>query len=387
MKAWRTCFLNACYAKDFDAGIEGALLASYRFTNYQKEEKLKQSLKKISFYLDAEDQVGSLSERLNEITKTVDCVFVARDWSNQPTNELGPDRYTEEVEALAAKAGLNCTVMHEDELIKRGMNLIMAVGKASVERPRLIHLEYKPKAPAKAKIALVGKGVMYDTGGLSLKPSASMMGMKMDMSGSGCVVSTILAAAALELPVHVHVVTPVVENAVAGNATRPGDVVAAKNGKTVEIENTDAEGRLILADALCYAEDLGVDRIVDVATLTGACLIALGDEIAAVLSSDEETKQMILESSKLRGEKIWPLPLEENYKKLLKSPIADLRNIGGRNAGTITAALFLKEFVEKTKWAHLDIAGPSDTEKELPICPRGGTGFSTMTLVEFLKRC
>ncbi|MEZ4703822.1 MAG: leucyl aminopeptidase [Bdellovibrionota bacterium] len=367
------------------AAVEGALLSSYRFNNYLGDEKLGQTLKEMNFYIASEDVAHAVSNSIQDVMTVIDSVFMARDWSNQPTNVLGPDLYTKQVQDLAKQYNLSCTVLDEQELIKRGMNLVIAVGKASVERPRVIHLEYKPAGAAKTKIALVGKGVMYDTGGLSLKPSASMMGMKMDMSGSACVVATILAAAKLQLPVHIHVVTPVVENAVAGNATRPGDIVKAKNGKCVEIENTDAEGRLILADSLCYAEELGVDYIIDVATLTGACLVALGDEVAAILSSDETMKNTLLECSKKVGEKFWPLPLEENYKKLLKSPAADLKNVGGRNAGTITAALFLKEFVEKAKWAHLDIAGPSDTEKELPICPKGGTGFSTATLVEFLR--
>jgi leucyl aminopeptidase len=265
------------------------------------------------------------------------------------------------------------------------MGALLGVAKGSHNRPRLIHLSYKPSKKPKRHIAIVGKGITFDSGGLSIKPSASMETMKMDMAGAAAVLGIFQVLKRFDLPWKVTGVIPAAENMPGGGAQRPGDIVRAMNGKTVEVINTDAEGRLILSDALCYAAKEKPDEIVDIATLTGACVVALGHNIAGILGNDQKFITQIIEAGKKAGEKLWQLPLEQDYKEGLKSDVADMKNVTGKGAGTITGALFLSEFVEVKHWAHIDIAGPGMGEKEQTYVPKGGTGFGIRTIVEYLR--
>jgi leucyl aminopeptidase len=263
----------------------------------------------------------------------------------------------------------------------------MGVGCGSAEEPRLIHLTYRPAGATDStpSIALVGKGITFDAGGYNIKPTGHVEDMKMDMAGAAAVLGTMQALSQTRPDVIVHGIVPAAENLVSGTAYKPGDVIRSLNGKTVEIMNTDAEGRLVLADALCYAERLGVDRIVDLATLTGACMVALGPHTAAVFSTDDGFASRICAAADNAGEDVWHMPLNKKLRPMLKSPVADMKNIGQRWGGAITAALFLKEFVGDVTWAHLDIAGPAFAEKAEGHITRGGTGFGVATLVALLE--
>ena len=253
-----------------------------------------------------------------------------------------------------------------------------------MEEPRFIKVAYKPSGKPRRKVALVGKGLTFDSGGLSLKSAKSMETMKLDMSGGATVLGVMRVLSQLKPPVQVTAYVPSTENLPGGNAQKPGDVIRYKNGKTVEVLNTDAEGRLILADALiCAAEDKP-DVIIDLATLTGACMVALGTQVAGVLGNNQELIDALIRCGKEAGEFLWQLPLVKEYKEDIKSAVADIKNIGGSHAGAITAALFLEEFVGNVPWVHLDIAGPAFAEKDLPYIPKGGTGFGVRTLVRYL---
>lgn len=366
-----------------DVCIEGFLMGSYKFTQYKSEKNAIPTIKQLEVFSLNEKELKPKVQRLEKILRGT---FLARDLVNEPANIINPMSFAKIAQDVAKKAGITIHIIKGAELKKENMNLIMAVAQGSANEPCLIHVEYKPTKKAKHTVALVGKGVTFDTGGLSLKPAAPMLGMKMDMAGAASVLGAVWAAAELELPVHVHAIMPMVENMPSDRAIRPGDVIRGRNGKTVEIDNTDAEGRLILADALNYAEDLKPDYMIDVATLTGACVIALGDEIAALYSTDSELNDRLEKASQDVGEKMWPMPMEKSYFSQMKSEIADFKNVGGREGGSITAALFLKEFVSKTKWAHLDIAGPSEAQKDWPTCAKGATGYPVRTFVTFLEQ-
>jgi leucyl aminopeptidase len=264
------------------------------------------------------------------------------------------------------------------------MNGILGVSAGSRNGGALIHLTYRPPRRAKARVAIVGKGITFDSGGLSLKPAKGMETMKMDMSGAAMVLGIMKALPALEPAVEVHGFVATAENMPGSGAQKPGDIIRFRNGKTAEVLNTDAEGRLVLADALCLAAELEPDCIIDAATLTGACVVALGPRVAGILGNDQKLIDKLVESGSRSGESIWQLPLYEDYEDDIKSTIADIRNIGGGYAGTISAALFLRHFVGKTKWAHLDIAGPAWTDRGLPYHPKGGTGFGIRTLLHYL---
>jgi leucyl aminopeptidase len=266
------------------------------------------------------------------------------------------------------------------------MNLILAVGMGSKERPRLVHLEYLPKGKAKRNVAFVGKGVTFDSGGLSLKTQDGMYGMKADMAGAAAVLALMWAVGHLKPQARVHGVFPLVENVPSSHSVKPGDVFTAHNGKSVEIENTDAEGRLILADALSYISSQGVDEVVDVATLTGACTVALGEDIGGLFTAHKPLRAKIEKASAHAGEKFWALPMETPYKRHLKSDVADMKNVGPRWGGAITAAIFLSEFVkEGVPWAHLDIAGPAFISHEWPTSSKGATGFAVRTFLGMVQ--
>jgi leucyl aminopeptidase len=309
----------------------------------------------------------------------------ARDLQNLPANVATPSYLAKRAEEIAAEHGaVAVEVLGREEISKRGMGGLEAVSRGSAEEPALIVLRYEAGGNG-PKLGLVGKGVTFDTGGISLKPSASMHEMKMDMSGAAAVLEGVAAIAELELPLGIVAVVPATENMPSGSATKPGDIITQYNGKTVEVNNTDAEGRLILADALSYCAELGAERIVDLATLTGAVLIALGSTYAALISNDDELASEVERAARETGELAWRLPLHPEYKELTKGTVADLTNAAAkRKAGTIYAGAFLQEFVEGRPWAHLDIAGTSwDVGRE--YVGKGPTGFGVRLLVELAR--
>ncbi len=312
-------------------------------------------------------------------------VILARELVAAPPNVVTPEKLAETAADIAQHYGLELKILEREQCEALGMGAYLGVAQASDLPPKFIHLTYKPAGTAKRKLAIIGKGLTFDSGGLNLKPTGSGIEMmKIDMGGAAAVLGAAKAIAQIKPDVEVHFISAATENMVSGHAMRPGDILTASNGKTIEVNNTDAEGRLTLADALVYADKLGVDSILDLATLTGACVVALGDDIAALFSPDEELAQSLAKAAELSGEKLWPMPMEEKYFEGLKSVVADMKNTGPRAGGSITAALFLKQFVKETPWAHLDIAGPVWAEKENGYNSPGATGYGVRMLVQWV---
>ncbi len=312
-------------------------------------------------------------------------VILARELVSAPANVVNPLVMVETATAIANEYGLELQILEKEDCEKLGMGAFLAVAQASDLPPKFIHLTYRPEVTPRRKLAIVGKGLTFDSGGLNLKPSGSGIEMmKTDMGGAAATFGAAKAIAQLKPDVEVHFISAVTENMISGRAMRPGDILTASNGKTIEVNNTDAEGRLTLADALVYADKLGVDAIVDLATLTGACIVALGDNMAGLWTSDDAIASQLSEAAALAGEKFWRMPLEEKYFDGMKSVVADMKNTGPRAGGAITAALFLKQYVEKTPWVHLDVAAPVWTEKEDGYNNPGGTGFAVRTLVNWV---
>lgn len=312
-------------------------------------------------------------------------VMLARNLANAPANRLTPEDMAEEARKLARRHDMNCEVLERDDIESLGMGALAAVGAGSVNDPRLIILEHAPAGHAdEAPLVVVGKGITFDSGGISIKPAAGMWEMKGDMGGAAAVMGLFEALGQLETPRRVIGLMACAENMPDARATRPGDVVKTLSGKTVEIVNTDAEGRLVLCDALTYAQQRwNPSLIVDVATLTGACVVALGDDVAGLFCQDATLAQRIKDLGDLVGEPYWPLPLWDRYFELLKSETADFANAGSRAGGASSAAVFLKQFITfDGSWAHLDIAGPGFVTRKIPNCPAGGTGFAVRTLIE-----
>ena len=315
-----------------------------------------------------------------------EAVVWARDLGNTPGNDLGPAELAREAGALAKRHGLRFRVLDKRGIERERMGGLLGVNAGSARPPVFLIGDYAPKS-ARGTAVLVGKGITFDSGGISLKPAASMGEMKYDMMGAATVFACLAAAAELRLPVRVVALAPVTENMPGGSATRPGDILRMRNGKTVEVDNTDAEGRLILGDALSYAENFAPDVLLDFATLTGAVLIALGSECAGLMSPDDDLARELTEAGEAAGERLWRLPLWSEYRENLKSEWADMKNTGGRAAGTINAGVFLNEFVPPgVPWAHLDVAGVAHFEKEQGGWPAGATGFGVALTIEFLQR-
>jgi len=365
--------------------MEGAALANHVFDKFRKEKKYK-PLERITFMLPA-----APASRLRTLAAQVETVcrgtIAAREWISTPSNEKTPERFAEAIAAAARKEGLRTRVMKKSQLQRLGFGALLAVCAGSASSPRLVVLEHRPDGTGRP-VVLVGKGVTFDSGGLNLKPGASMAEMKADMSGAAAVAATLLTAARLNIRRRAVGLIPIVENMVSGRATRPGDIVTSVTGKTIEIGNTDAEGRLILADAMAYAvKTFKPDIMIDMATLTGACVVALGDKIAGVFSADDRLADAILAAARATDERCWRMPLFKDYQEMLKSEFADINNMpSARSGGAITAALFLSEFVGDTRWAHIDIAGPAYNTKAGAYGPPGGTGFGVRLLVDLLTR-
>jgi leucyl aminopeptidase len=368
-----------------EALLEGAFLGNHRFDKYKKEKKLT-PLKNVDVLTTPANtrKHGALLQRVKAICAGT---LQAREWVSTPSNDKRPGAFSRMLVREARKVKLKTRVLTEKELHKGKYGAILAVGEGSQDKPRLVELVYHPQG-AKKTIALIGKGVTFDTGGINLKPSGGIEDMKIDMSGAAAVAATLIAVARLKPEVSVAGVIPIVENMPSGTATRPGDVIKSYAGKTIEIGNTDAEGRLILIDAMAHAlKRFKPDFMVDIATLTGACMVALGDKIAGVFSGDDNLANAIVAAGQKTHERTWRMPLPEDYQELLKSDIADLNNMSSsRYGGAITAALFLSEFAGKSRWAHIDIAGPAYIKKGASYCEAGGTGFGVRLFCDMLER-
>jgi leucyl aminopeptidase len=306
----------------------------------------------------------------------------ARSLDNEPGNNLSPSIFAEKLLSIARSAGLQATVLEQPELERLGMGMLLAVGRGSADPPRLVAISYEPpQAPARPVLGLVGKGITFDTGGISIKPAADMDRMKDDMAGGAAVACAMAALAELQAPIRVVGVIPIAENMPGGRAIRPGDVLRSASGKTVEVINTDAEGRLILGDALWYAQQLGATHLIDIATLTGAISVALGKITSGLFGTPPEFLEHVRQTAERSGDRSWPMPLFDEYKDLLRSEIADMLNTGGRHGGAITAAQFLREFTGGLPWVHMDIAGTAWSEENKPFMPKGPTGVGMRTLV------
>ncbi len=356
--------------------VEGWHEGVYRFDKYKAEESRKAAPASV-IVLDDVDRSHNKQASAIGMGRAL-----ARDLVNEPADALYPETLAQQALALANEQ-ISVEVWDFDRIKAANMGGVEAVGKGSNRDPRFIHLVYRPNGPARKKVGLVGKGVTYDAGGLNLKPGAGLQTMRCDMGGAATVVGVFRALADIQPDVEVHGIIGAVENMLGGSAYKLGDILHISNGKTVEVHNTDAEGRLVLADCLSYASKLELDAMVDIATLTGACLVALGERYSGLFTGDDALANAISQAAADAGEDIWRLPLEARYKEKLKAEWADVKNVGGRAAGSITAALFLSHFVEDTRWAHLDIAGPAFSDKAVDHFSPGGLGAMVSTLTRW----
>jgi leucyl aminopeptidase len=368
---------------------EGLELGAYRFTKYLTgDRKPKSELTTVHIIPAGKAAGGAAAKKELELGQGIAAgVLLSRDLSNEPPNVLTPAALATAAEVAGKMHGFKVTVFDFEEIKRRGMHLIQAVGQGSANEPRFVHMAYIPKQKAKKRLVFVGKGVSFDTGGISIKPAAGMGEMKHDMSGAANVVGLMVSLAALKPKCEVHAIFASVENMPDGNAYRPGDVWGSLDGKSVEIINTDAEGRLILADALAYARELEPDLLVDNATLTGAMVVGLGNTCSGWYANSEAAAREFEAAVKQSGESMWRMPLLEELKEQLKSDVADLKHTGDRWGGSITAALFLREFIGKTaNWVHADIAGPAMSDRAAGWWPKGGTGHAVLTFVSLVER-
>ncbi|MDR3440628.1 leucyl aminopeptidase [Telmatospirillum sp.] len=368
-------------AADFAANAAcGAKLRSYRFDKYRTKEKKedKPSVKKLTVSL---ADSAAAKRAFAPFESVIDGVFLTRDLVSEPANVIYPESLAREAKALA-EIGVDVEILGEKQMKKLGMGALLAVGQGSEKESHLVVLRWNGATDdAEAPVAFIGKGVTFDSGGISIKPAGGMEEMKWDMGGSAVVIGLLKALALRKAKVNAVGVVGLVENMPSGTAQRPGDVVTSLSGQTIEVINTDAEGRLVLADALWYAQDRFKPRVmVDLATLTGAIIVALGDHYAGLFSNDDDLATRLQAAGKQVAEPLWRMPLDEPYDKLIKSDIADMKNVGGREGGSITAAMFLKRFVKDTKWAHLDIAGVAWAKKDGPVTPKGATAFGVRLL-------
>lgn len=368
----------------YQSFIEGILFGNYSFDNYKHDKKAPVLL---NVYLHAEDN-KKLKYALQRAKSVMDGVNFTKDLQNEPAVNLTPDILSKRVTGSLKNAGVKTKIFDEKEIKKMKMGGLLAVGSGSDNPPRFIVLEYNGDRKSSSKrIALVGKGITFDSGGISIKPAAGMSEMKGDMSGAAVVAGTILAAAKAKLPVHVLGIIPTAENMPSGKSMRPGDIVITASGKSIEIDNTDAEGRIILADGLDYASKQKADIIIDIATLTGACKVALGDFAAGLFTKNKKLSDSLYESGMKTFDRVWPMPMWDDYNILNKSDVADVKNVGGRWGGAISAAKFLENFVDKKiPWAHLDIAGPAHANSLNNYTKTYMTGFGVRLLFDFLAQ-
>lgn len=352
--------------------ILGAAIVNYHFDKY----KTKKEHRITELYF------SNVSEADVEYAKTVaESMKLARNLANEPAAFATPTKLAEIAQGLE---GIKTVIYDEAKIKELGMNAFLAVGQGSVQPPKFIHMKYSPENPKK-RIAIIGKGLCFDSGGLDIKPPSSMLTMRDDMSGAACILGVMKALVKLKPDIEVHGIIAACENMPSGSSYKPGDILTAKNGKTIEVDNTDAEGRLTLADALCYACELEVDEVVDIATLTGACMVALGTSASGIMGNNEEFVKSLIEIGKKSGEKYWELPMWQEYRDNMNSDIADMKNTGTRYGGASAAGMFLKEFVtDSVKWAHLDVAGTAFLEKPQKEFSKGATGIGVRTLLNYI---
>lgn len=361
---------------------EGAILGAYTFNKYKKPEK--NAIESFSLVENKKTAVSQVEKGLKKGEILAQAQNLARDLANEPSNNMTPTILAGKAREIAKKFGMEIDILSEKDAEKEGMGAFLGVARGTDEPAKFIVMRYKPSD--KNPLALVGKGVTFDSGGISIKSSQGMGSMKADMSGAAAVLGAMWAIGQLKPKIGVIGVVPATENMPSGHALKPGDVVESLSGKTVEIISTDAEGRLTLADAISYAKKLGAKRIVDIATLTGACVVALGKITSGLISNDDSLADLLLDVSEETGEKMWRLPTFDEYDEQIKSDIADMKNSGGRPAGTITAGMFLKRFVGDTSWAHIDIAGKEYSEKAKGYQKKGTTGVGARSLAELALR-
>lgn len=378
--------LQCSYAETVQALAEGASLSLYTFDKYisKKEKKTKKIISLIIFD-DDRRRIADGIRGVEYASVLCDATFLARDLENAPANEIYPETLARFARRSARTYRYTATVFDTKKIEHLGMGGLLAVNQGSSKPPRFIILEYGQKKKKTDTIVLVGKGITFDSGGISLKQSTGMAEMKMDMSGAAAVIGTFEACARLKLNIHLVGLIPATENMPSGEALKPGDIIRHYNGTTTEVDNTDAEGRLILADALAYASTFKPNAIIDLATLTGACVIALGHQVTGMMGTNEELMTRLTSAGEKTYERVWRLPLFDEYEKHIKSDIADVKNTGGRWAGAITAGWFLKKFVGSYPWVHLDIAGTAMIEEPLDYVPKGGSGVGVRLLIEMLR--
>ena len=370
------------------AAAEGAIIGTFDLDKYRTSDKEERVIERLAVFIDGAD-AKAVARGIQRGQIIGESVNFTRDMANEPGAYLTPTMMADRAREVANECGLSIDVLDEARMEQEGMGSLLSVSRGSEEPAKLIILKYSPgndEDDSKGLLSFVGKGITFDSGGISLKPGENMELMKYDMTGGATVIGAMRAIGKLKPSISVLGVIPCSENLPSGKATKPGDVVRAMTGKTIEVINTDAEGRLILADAIAYAKKLGATRIVDMATLTGAVSIALGDVNAAILGTDQELIDEVISAGKEVGEKFWQLPLDKEYSKQIKSDIADIKNVGGRKAGTITAAAFLKEFADGVAWAHLDIAGTAWGDEAKPFRSKGPTGIAVRTLIKIVER-
>ncbi len=363
-----------------EAIVEGALLGLYSFNKYKKPEYA--DVEEMLIVVREEDRIPILEPAVHKGKAIAEATKLARDMVNEPANYMTPTRMAEAAREIATKYNLEFKVLDSKDMEAMGMEALLGVAKGSSQPPQLITLSYKGDERSEKALGFLGKGITFDSGGISIKPSEGMGEMKDDMAGAAAVMAALGAIAQLKPQISVTAIIPATENLPSGTALKPGDVLKAMNGKTIEVISTDAEGRLILADALSYAQRLGLSPLIDLATLTGACRIALGTLYSGLFSNDQDLADKILRAAERTGERVWQMPMPDEYKEQNKSEIANVKNTGNRYGGAITAALFLAEFVDNTPWAHLDIAGTASSNKESGYTVKGATGVGVRTLVE-----
>jgi leucyl aminopeptidase len=379
-------------AEAAQAVVEGSLLALYKYDaprakDEDDDERQVERLTLVEFDQAKIEQIEAGAQAGQIIAESV---YLARTLVNQPGNVATPSAIAESAQAMAAEVGLSCTIWDEDRMRTEGMGALLAVTQGATQPAKFIIMEYRPQGVEARPVVLVGKGVAFDTGGYALKSSSGMTGMKADMAGAAAVIGAMRAVALLQVPMPVVSLVPAVENMISPTAYKPNDVFIAKNGVSIEVTNPDAEGRMILADALCFADTLDPAAVIDVATLTGGKVIALGERTIGLFATEDDLSQALLEAGRRVGEPLWRLPLDPAYDRQLKSQVADLKNVGGRSASAVTAARFLAHFVSDWPWAHLDIAGGELNEGGPAVTPRsyvgeGATGVATRTLIELVR--
>ncbi len=361
---------------------EGGVLGLYRFNKYISKKENDKEIEELQIVEVDPGKIEALNKGITRGRILAEAASLCRDMVNEPANHMTPTRMAEIAQQVAKEVDLEAQVLDRPQMEELGMGALLGVARGSEQPPKFIVLRYRGDRENEANnLGLLGKGITFDTGGISLKPAQGMEEMKTDMAGGASVISAMQAIGQLKPKINVTGIVPATENMPGGSAQRPGDVVRAMNGKSIEVDNTDAEGRLVLADALCYARRLGLTRLVDMATLTGAMVIALGHVCTGAFTNNQEMVDQVIRAGKKAGERIWQMPMYEEYKEQNKSDVADVKNTGGRPAGSITAAQFLAEFSEDTSWVHLDIAGTARAEKEKGYNPKGATGVPVRTLV------